>query len=229
VQKIIQGVRKFQTEVLPEKRALFEKLAEGQAPTALVISCADSRVDMQLVTQSDPGELFFFRNAGNIVPPYGATLGAISATIEYAMVALDVPNIIVCGHTDCGAMKGVLKPQALEQMPTVGTWLRHSDVARMMVLDSHRDRPEDELLDALIKENVLAQIDNLRTHPSVAVRLARGELQLHAWVYDIRNGNVDAYDAEQAEFTSLHGERIPRATPVSRFPAARTDVIGGRG
>lgn len=209
---IIEGIKKFQSEVFPTQRELFAELGRGQRPTALVIACADSRVDMQTVTQSEPGQLFFFRNAGNIVPPYGAMLGAVSATIEYAMVALRVPNIIVCGHSDCGAMKGLLSPELTAQMPTVSQWLRHADVARQMVLDVHGGADGPEALDLAIHENILAQIDNLRTHPSVAVRLARGELDLHAWFYDIPSGRVTAYDDENACFRPIEDEPLPIAT-----------------
>jgi carbonic anhydrase len=173
VEKIIKGVCRFRTEVFPAKRALFQELAKGQNPSAVVISCADSRVDMQMVTQSEPGEIFCFRNAGNIVPPYGAVLGAASATIEYAMEALEIPHIIVCGHSDCGAMKGVLKHDLAARMPTVAGWLRFAEVPRQLALQKQH-ASEQALLDALVRENVLAQLAHLRTHPAVAVRLARG-------------------------------------------------------
>src|SRR5262249_30977295 len=153
-------------------------LAKGQRPSALMISCADSRVDMQLVTQCEPGHLFFFRNAGNIVPPYGTVLGAVSATIEYAMVALEIPNIIVCGHSDCGAMRGVLAQGLESRMPTVAQWLRFADAPRQIVQRDDALSPAQQL-DRLTKLNVLSQLEHLKTHPSVAVRLANGEVQLH--------------------------------------------------
>lgn len=228
MKSIIQGIHKFQTEVLPKKRALFDQLSKGQKPAALVISCADSRVDMQLVTQAEPGQLFFFRNAGNIVPPYGTVLGAISATIEYAMVALEIPNIIVCGHSDCGAMKGVLNPESLGRMPTVAQWLKYADVARQMASELHRDTPPEKLLDYLIQENVLAQLDNLGTHPSVAVRVARGEVQLHGWIYDINTGSVVAYDGTKRAFVPVDTEPLPHATPLARIDGPASGRFAGR-
>lgn len=215
--RIIQGVRRFRSEVFPHKQQLFASLAKGQSPIAAVISCADSRVDMQLVTQSEPGQLFWFRNAGNIVPPFGAVLGAASATIEYAMEALEIPNIIVCGHSDCGAMKGLLKRDLADRMPTVASWLRFADVPRQLVLGDP-NITEAARLDALVRENVLAQLTHLRTHPAVAVRLARGTLQLHGWVYDIETGDIQAYDVERRRFVSLDEEPMPHATPARRPP-----------
>lgn len=217
--RIIQGVRRFRSEVFPHKRAMFADLAKGQSPIAAIISCADSRVDMQLVTQSEPGQLFWFRNAGNIVPPFGAVLGAASATIEYAMEALEIPNLIVCGHSDCGAMKGLLKRDLADSMPTVASWLRFADVPRQMVV-RNPDISEADKLDELVRENVLAQLAHLQTHPAVAVRLARGTLQLHGWVYDIERGEVSAYDATRRCFVPLDGdESIPHATPAPRLSA----------
>ena len=211
MKEIIEGVQRFRTQIFPEKRGLFKSLAGGQRPSALMISCADSRVDMSLVTQCEPGHLFFFRNAGNIVPPYGQALGAASATIEYAMVALQIPNIIVCGHSDCGAMKGLLAQGVADTMPVVAQWLKYADVPRQIVVNEgvtdHKAR-----VDRLIRLNVLSQIEHLKTHPSVAVRLARGELKLHGWVYDIEHGSVEAYDQASGTFKPLESAPEAHAT-----------------
>jgi carbonic anhydrase len=214
--RLIQGVRRFRRDVFPSKKALYADLAKGQSPIAAMISCADSRVDMQLVTQSEPGQLFWFRNAGNIVPPFGAVLGAASATIEYAMEALEIPHLIVCGHSDCGAMKGLLKRDLAERMPTVASWLRFADVPRQMVLHDP-DIAEADRLDRLVRENVLAQLAHLQTHPAVAVRLARGKLQLHGWVYDIEHGEITAYDAVRGRFVPLEDAPLTHATPARRL------------
>jgi carbonic anhydrase len=211
MKEIIEGVHRFRTQIFPEKRGLFKSLANGQRPSALMISCADSRVDMSLVTQCDPGHLFFFRNAGNIVPPYGQALGAASATIEYAMVALQIPNIIVCGHSDCGAMKGVLAQGVADTMPVVAQWLKYSDIPRQLVL-SEGDTDPKARVDRLIRLNVLSQIEHLKTHPSVAVRVARGEVKLHGWVYDIEHGSVIAYDQASGSFKPLEGSEETHAT-----------------
>lgn len=211
MKQIIEGVQRFRTQIFPEKRAMFKTLASGQRPSALMISCADSRVDMGMVTQCEPGHLFFFRNAGNIVPPYGLALGAASATIEYAMVALQIPNIIVCGHSDCGAMKGLLAQGVAETMPTVAQWLKYADVPRQIVL-AEGEQGQQARIDRLIRLNVLSQLDHLKTHPSVAVRIARGEVKLHGWIYDIEHGSVDAYDSASGTFVPLEEAAEAHAT-----------------
>lgn len=208
MKQIIEGVQRFRTQIFPEKRALFKSLANSQRPSALMISCADSRVDMGMVTQCEPGHLFFFRNAGNIVPAFGLALGAASATIEYAMVALQIPNIIVCGHSDCGAMKGLLAQNVADTMPTVAQWLKYADIPRQLVL-AESETDHKTRVDRLIRLNVLTQLDHLKTHPSVAVRIARGEVKLHGWVYDIEHGSVDAYDPASGKFVPL--EQSPEA------------------
>jgi carbonic anhydrase len=201
--KLLQGYRHFHDEVFPEKRPLFEKLAGEQHPRALFITCADSRILPDMITQADPGDLFICRNAGNIVPPYGERHGGVSATIEYAVLALGVRNIIVCGHSDCGAMKAVLHPEKVQDMPTVASWLFHAETARRIVDENYPDLAEAQKMNVLIHENVLAQIDHLKTHPSVASRLSRGQLNLYAWVYEIRTGDIDSYDAETGHFVPL--------------------------
>src|SRR5688572_19481788 len=183
MERLIQGVAKFQRDVFPEKQQLFEELASGQSPEALFITCADSRVVPDLITQTNPGDLFICRNAGNMVPPYGELHGGVSATIEYAVCALNVQHIIVCGHGDCGAMKGILHPEAVAHMPTVRTWLSHGEVARHVVKENYPNLSGDDALRAITEENVIAQLAHLRTHPSVAARLARGTIGVHGWVY----------------------------------------------
>jgi carbonic anhydrase len=194
MRKIIEGVRKFQTEVFPDVKHRFERLAKGQSPTALVITCSDSRVVPNLITQADPGELFIIRNAGNIVPAHGEMVGGVSATIEYAVLALKVSEIIVCGHSNCGALKGVLHPESVSGMPAVQAWLRYADRARLVVEENYDCADESEKLWALIQENALAQIDHLMTHPSVAAKVKKGLLRLHCWVYCIESGEVMVSD-----------------------------------
>jgi len=216
MKEIIEGVHRFRTQVFPEKKELFANLAKGQTPSALMISCADSRVDMSLVTQCDPGHLFNFRNAGNIIPPYGVALGAASATVEYAMVALQIPNIIICGHSDCGAMRGVLAQGVEAKMPVVAQWLRYADTPRQIVMRDGDMDPQARL-DRLIKLNVLSQIEHLKTHPSVAVRVASGEVKLHGWVYDIEHGSVEAYDQTSGTFVPVDRDLDAHATHWSHL------------
>jgi len=225
--RLLEGVYKFQHEVYPQQRELFERLASKQHPRALFITCADSRVVPDLITQSDPGDLFICRNAGNMVPPYGEMNGGVSATIEYAVSALNVHHIVVCGHADCGAIKGLIYPELVSQMPVVRSWLSHGELARRIVTESWPNLTGDALLHALIEENVVAQLDHLRTHPSVASALARGELCLHGWVYHIRTGDVEAWDAQQNRFVAIEDYRPESAKPRSHRPSRFNVVDAG--
>ena len=203
MQRILEGVSKFQREIFPQERELFQQLANQQNPEVLFITCADSRIVPDLITQCKPGDLFICRNAGNMVPPYGEVHGGVSATIEYSVDVLGVRHIIVCGHTDCGAMKGVMYPDQVAHLPAVRTWLNHGEVARRVVQANYGDLPEDQKLAALIESNVVAQIAHLRTHPSVAARVARRELLLHGWKYDIGNGHITAWDPSKSRFVPI--------------------------
>jgi carbonic anhydrase len=182
INKILRGVSRFQREVYPEHRELFERLALGQRPRALLITCADSRIDPCLLTQTKPGDLFICRVIGNVVPPYPDAVGGVSATIEYAVGVLGVEDVIICGHTDCGVMKGVLKPEAVQDLPAVAAWLGYAQPAR--------ERAGSDDLLAVTEQNVVQQIENLKTHPAVAHRLSKLDLGLHGWVYHIAEGTI---------------------------------------
>jgi carbonic anhydrase len=186
------GIRKFRTEVYPKNKATYLKaVSEPQRPHALFITCADSRLDPESITQSGTGDIFVTRNIGNLVPAYGEMMGGVSAVIEYAVMALKVQHVVVCGHSDCGAMKGLLHPEALETMPTVRSWLKNAHAA-LSVANSlgEPDEKPSELMRRLTEENVLLQMQHLRTHPSVAGAMAREELTISGWVYDIGKGEV---------------------------------------
>ena len=186
------GIRRFRTEVYPAQAETYHKAAsEPQRPAAMIVTCADSRIDPELITQSGPGELFVTRNIGNLVPAYGEMLGGVSAVVEYAVSALKVKHIAICGHSDCGAMKALLDPASLESMATVKRWMRNAEAA-LSVTDSLAEPGEkpSTRLRRLTEENVLLQIQHLRTHPSVAGAVAREELTLSGWVYDIGTGEV---------------------------------------
>lgn len=200
---IIEGFKKFQSEVFQEKRQLFERLSYGQNPRALFITCSDSRIDPTLLTQTDPGELFILRNAGNIVPSYGAVVGGSTATIEYAVAVLGVQHVIVCGHTDCGVMRAILQQDQLKELPAVKEWLLQAEATRRIVTENYAHLPESERLVVTTQENVRIQLDHLRTHPAVAARLRRGALQLHGWVYSISTGEMWTYDLAGDRFVSL--------------------------
>jgi carbonic anhydrase len=186
------GIRRFRTEVYPKNAALYRRaVSEPQRPHALFITCADSRIDPELITESGPGNLFVTRNVGNLVPAYGEMMGGVSAVIEYAVTWLKVRHVVVCGHSDCGAMKGLLHPEALTTMPTVKSWLKNAHAALSVTQSlAEPDEKPSELMRRLTEENVLLQLQHLRTHPSVAAAVVRKELTISGWVYDIGKGEV---------------------------------------
>lgn len=198
------GVVRFQNEVFPEKRALFEKLSEGQAPEALFITCSDSRIETAMITQTEPGELFIVRNAGNIVPPHIVNAGGITASIEFAASALNVPHIVICGHTGCGAMEGVLNPDLVKTLPHVRDWLAHAQGALDYVTEHGKGLDNEKRMALMIERNVILQLEHLKTHPSVAARIEKGDVQIHGWVYDIKSGGVEAWDEEQQKFLPVN-------------------------
>jgi carbonic anhydrase len=224
MQKLFDGLHHFQKNIFSSQRELFERLVKGQSPETLFITCSDSRINPNLLTQTEPGELFILRNAGNIVPPYGAANGGEGATIEYAVAALDVKDIIICGHSHCGAMKGLLDPDSLWELPQVSQWLSHAEATRRIMRENYTELTDNDLLTATVEENVLVQLENLRTHPSVAARLARGRLNMHGWVYQIETGKVFAYDPEQGQFLPLVGSTMPPSPAVSSRPTARVGI-----
>jgi carbonic anhydrase len=201
--RLLTGIHTFQQTIFPEKQADYERVVrEGQKPHALFLTCADSRIDPELLTQSGPGEIFVSRNIGNLVPAYGEMLGGISAVIEYAVTALQVSQVVVCGHTDCGAMIGLLHPEKVNKMPTVRSWLRNAEAALSVVQARKTAQDEPAALRELIEENVLLQMNHLRTHPSVAGKPAEGTLAVSGWVYDIAKGEVRIYDEQRGKFTA---------------------------
>ncbi|MAP94163.1 MAG: carbonic anhydrase [Ponticaulis sp.] len=201
--KIAAGVVKFQRDNYPKRQELFEQLSTGQSPEALFITCSDSRISPNLITSTEPGELFICRNAGNIVPPHTVHTGGMTASIEYAVAALKVPHIIICGHTECGAMKGVTDIDSLSELPHVREWLGYSRAAWQVVKEAGAELDDSAKMRMLIEQNVILQIQHLKTHPYVAARLASGALTLHGWVYDIRTGDVLAWDPDSNQFETV--------------------------
>lgn len=214
VEQLIDGIHHFRSQVFRTQRDLFERLAMGQEPETLLITCSDSRIDPNLITHTDPGDLFVLRNAGNLIPAYHSSTGGESATIEFAVDGLKVTDIVVCGHSHCGAMKALLHPEYVAEMPEMSAWLRNAEATRRIVRSKYSHLTIERLLEAAIEENVLVQLENLQTHPSVAAALAQSQLKLHAWVYEIATGDVYAFDPETGQFRSL-GELRPvgHATP----------------
>jgi carbonic anhydrase len=189
---LIAGFRRFRHDVFPTHKALFEALAHGQHPEVLFVTCSDSRIDPELLTQSPPGRMFVLRNAGNLIPPQHAQAGGEVATLHYAVETLKVHHIVVCGHIGCGAMDAIVSGQPLPDV--LGQWLRHAGPVG----------PLSGGVAALAVElNVQQQLANLRTHAFVAEAELEGALQLHGWVYDIPRGEVKALDATRKEFRCL--------------------------
>jgi carbonic anhydrase len=214
--KILAGVAAFQRTAYAKNRHFFQQLAaKQQDPVALFITCADSRVNPNLITQTEPGDLFLVRNAGNIVPPYGSVMGGEAATIEYAVEVLGVRNIIICGHSQCGAMSALLSGAGMEHLPAVKGWCSHAEATRRIVRQKYRELAPDALAIAATEENVLVQMNNLSTHPCVAARLAGGDLQVFGWYYDIGSGRVLQYDQSRGKFVEL-GDRAYAAQPLPR-------------
>ena len=202
MEKVLKGLIAFQKDVFAKKKKLFASLTKQQKPSVLFVTCSDSRIDPSLLTQTEPGDLFIIRNAGNLIPTYGAAIGGSTATIEYGVSVLQVKDIIVCGHTDCGAMTSLLHPEKLQELPAVKAWLQHAETTVRIVKDHCAHLKGDELFAATIRENVLVQLDHLRTHPAVATRLRRGDLRLHGWVYSIGTGEVWVYDEKKKDFVN---------------------------
>ncbi|WP_448662105.1 carbonic anhydrase [Sphingomonas sp. CJ20] len=206
--ELIGRVFSFEKQVFPDQSALYAKLAaHGQSPKALMISCADSRVVPEHIMQAAPGDLFVCRNAGNIVPPFATQNGGVSSTVEYAVAALGVRDIIICGHSDCGAMKALMNPEMLNGMPNVAAWLRHSHAAECVVRQGYPEMENGEAVRTASMENVVAQLAHLRTHPSVAAGIARGQIALHGWFFDIGAGAMLALDGNTGRFVQIREDQ----------------------
>lgn len=212
MQKLLSGIHQFQSEVFASKRKLFQSLTSGQQPLALFITCSDSRVDPNLITQTEPGELFVIRNAGNIVPPYESGVGGESATIEYAVKVLKVSDVIICGHSQCGAMGGLLQPELVKDLPCVAAWLKYASHTKRIIDENYSHISElPARLTATVEENVLVQVEHLYTYPCVEEAIRENRLDVHAWVYKFETGQVFDYDASAQQFLLLSPERVEAA------------------
>ena len=202
-QKLVKGIHSFQRGFFASHRELFQQLATaGQQPETLFITCSDSRVDPNLITNSAPGELFIVRNVGNVVPNMDLP-GGTAAAIQYAVEVLNVENIIVCGHTQCGALKAILDPESVAHLDYVSRWVKSTVDVKKLIDEKYEHVTGEERLNAAIQENVLAQIEHLRQYPFVANRMDAGKLQVSGWVFDVGRGEVYDYDPDIGEFLSL--------------------------
>jgi carbonic anhydrase len=204
MRRLLHGIRAFQDEVFPQRRQHFEELAAGQSPSTLFITCSDSRIVPHLLTQTEPGELFVLRNAGNLVPPYTAEHSGEAATIEYAVQVLKVQDIVVCGHSHCGAITGVLRPELIKGLTAVEKWLAHAERVRHEIFERGLGADaEEDSLSAAIKANILVQLDHLRTYPPIARAENDGSLGLHGCFYRFETGEVTAFDAAMNRFVPI--------------------------
>jgi carbonic anhydrase len=207
MQKLIEGVHKFHADEFGRYRALFRKLSrEGQNPHTLFITCSDSRVLAELITQSQPGDLFVVKNVGNIVPPSHVTgsTNSTAAAIEFAVDVLEVNDIVVCGHSQCGAMDALLRPKPSQSMPNLTEWLRVAEPVKHIIEKEYSHlNTEAERAIAAGEENVLFALENLHSYPSVQRRLANGSLHLHGWFFKIATADLFAYDPGMNQFLPL--------------------------
>lgn len=204
MQRLEAGIHQFQANYFENHRHLFEHLAtKGQNPEALFVTCSDSRVVPNLITSSGPGELFIVRNIGNIIPPPENTPGGVSAAVEYAVEVLNVSNVIVCGHTDCGAMQAILHPERVKHLPYVRRWLAGAKDLPTLIEERYGHLDPDARLTAAVEENVLVQLENLRTFDFVARRLESGALKMNGWVFKIATGEVFDFDPVAGQFLPL--------------------------
>jgi carbonic anhydrase len=203
MQKLVKGIHSFQRGFFASHRDLFEQLATtGQQPETLFITCSDSRVVPTLITNASPGELFIVRNVGNVVPHMDLP-GGTAAAIQYAVEVLKVENVIVCGHTQCGALKAILDPASVEHLEFVKRWLKGTMDVKNVIEEKYSHLAGEEKLTAAIQENVLAQLEHLREYPFITSRLEKGELQINGWIFDVGKGQVFDYDPEHGEFLPL--------------------------
>ena len=205
MQKLIAGHIRFHREAFPERRDHFHLLAEIQAPQYLFITCSDSRIVPDLILQTEPGDIFISRSIGNVVPVSGNDVDGVTATIEYAVEVLKVKHIILCGHSDCGALKAALNRKSLEKLPKASRWLHHVEGAFTHRQPLRPEEGEHAELTSIIRGNIVAQLINLRAQPSVAKALAHNALEVHGWYYDILTGRIEQYDEQQRKFFPLLG------------------------
>ena len=207
IKTLIQGHDDFQSVKFTKNKERFKTLVEeGQNPKALFIGCSDSRVMPALITSSKPGDLFIARNIGNFVAPFNPSVDyhATASAIEYAVSVLEVSDVIVCGHSECGAIAALFKEiePTDENLHTL-KWLELGENAKRSALLSLKGRPKQEILDYTERVSVIFQLENLLTYPAVKRRVEEGSLFLHGWHYDIKNGKIEYYDEENYEFKEL--------------------------
>lgn len=203
MEKLIKGLHKFQTEVFPLKQNFFKELAKGQTPEILFITCSDSRINPNMVTSAELGDLFIIRNAGNVVPPYGNG-GGEEATIEFAVTELRVRDIILCGHSLCGAMQAATEIKQYTHMPSLTKWVQaYIEPTLTLVQENYQNMSKQDTVTILTQEHILKQVENLKTHPAVNAKLLDGSLAIHAWMYTFETGEILSYNVEDGQFERI--------------------------
>jgi carbonic anhydrase len=205
MQKLIEGHKRFLAEVFPAKKSHFHLLSDGQTPAWLFITCADSRIVPDLILGTEPGDLFISRSIGNVVPITSQDVDGVTATIEYSVEVLKVRHAIVCGHSDCGALKAALDRTSLANLPKARRWLDHVQAAFAYRQPLNPADGESAELASLIRGNVVAQLMNLHAQPPVARAESEGRLSVHGWYYDILTGRIEEYDEKLKKFVALAG------------------------
>jgi carbonic anhydrase len=224
IRRILRGVNEFQNNYFANHKELFERLSHSQNPEILFVTCCDSRIDPGLLTQTQPGELFIIRNLGNIIPAHGATRSSEGAAIEYAVKSLKVEHIVVCGHSDCGSMKAMLKLRELSSdLPLVNDWLKyHAESTRLLLEENYPEYTGEERLRLAIEENVLTQVENLISYPAVRSKLRSQKISIHAWVYEIETGKIFAFNANEGKFVRISSDSFPVPNPLAQARGSNT-------
>lgn len=223
MKKLVDGILAFREKLHPQYRQTFARLALGQSPDALFIGCSDSRVAVNVFASTDPGDLFVIRNVGNMVPECGcdghsSADESEAAAIEFALLQLKVTNIIVCGHSECGAMQALLQENPEKLSQHLRSWLRHGEasVPRLGTFNSSLDRHNE-----LSQLNVLQQIENLKSYPIVRDRIAAKTLNIHAWWFDLQQADVYAYDHDYKKFCLFSDELAAKILKSNALDSAR--------
>jgi carbonic anhydrase len=204
IPSILAGIAEFQ-QYFEENREYMVRLAmQGQSPEALYIGCSDSRVPMELLAKLEPGNLFVTRNVANIVPPYGTGEMGVGAVVEYGVLHLHVQHIIILGHTGCSGLKALDHPPDWSREPHLARWIENARPAKTKVEAS--GLPEVERPLATVRENVLLQLEHLRSYDPVREGERKGTLTLHGWVYHLETGVFEAYNPQTRTWEALKAE-----------------------
>ncbi len=209
MKRLLEGALEFERRQYKKHEKLFSELKDTQKPHTLFVGCADSRVIPNMITNTLPGELFVVRNIANIVPPYRESQEYLATTsaVEYALDMLEVSNVIVCGHSNCGGCAAIwMKDEKIDKIPHVKNWLKQLDDVKDEVL-SERPRSSSKKLFMTELFNIKKQLRNLMTYPSAKRRFEEGRLNIYGWYFDIESGKVFNYNFNTGRFEPLNNEK----------------------